>query len=163
MLRKGFTLIELLVVIAIIAMLSAIIVGPIQSARQKSRDARKMADLRMIQTALYSYFDDTGTFPANPNPCCGATEGDSSYNTVMQTLVSSGHLQSIPRSPGGSWANGGYAYYDYGGTIGGLLVTTLEAAPNSTTGVSPSCRPWSAGQNWCDQSSNKYYCLCSPR
>lgn len=160
---KGFTLIELLVVIAIIGLLSSVIIAPIQTSRKKARDARKMSDLKAIQTALYMYFDDNGAMPGNPNPCCGAVEGSAEYNTVMQSLVTGGYLQSIPKSPLGSWANGGYAYYNYGGpTIGALMVTTLEAAQANTDGVPPSCRPWASGQNWCDQSVNKYYCICSP-
>lgn len=160
---RGFTLIELLVVIAIIGLLSSVLVASINNSRVKARDAKRIADLKAMQTALYVYFDENGKMPDNPNPCCGAIEGSAEYNTVMQTLVNGGYLQSIPKSPKGSPSTGWYAYYNYGGPqIGALLVTTLEGGANSTTGISPSCRPWLPAQNWCDQSSNKYYCLCSP-
>lgn len=60
---KGFTLIELLVVIAIIGILASIIIASLNSARQKSRDARRIADLKQIQTALALYFHDHNEYP----------------------------------------------------------------------------------------------------
>lgn len=57
---RGFTLIELLVVIAIIGLLSTVIAAPITEARKKGRDAKKIADIRSISTALNIYADDNG-------------------------------------------------------------------------------------------------------
>ncbi|MDB5260612.1 MAG: gspG [Candidatus Nomurabacteria bacterium] len=57
---KGFTLIELLVVIAIIGLLSTVIAAPITESRRKGRDAKKVADLRAISTALQLYAEDNG-------------------------------------------------------------------------------------------------------
>lgn len=62
---KGFTLIELLVVIAIIGLLATVIAGPVQAARKKGRDAKKIADIKGIQAALSQYSEDNaGTYPA---------------------------------------------------------------------------------------------------
>jgi type II secretion system protein G len=60
--NKGFTLIELLVVIAIIGLLSTMAVVSLNSARGKSRDARRMSDIKQIQTALEMYNNDEGTY-----------------------------------------------------------------------------------------------------
>lgn len=61
--RQGFTLIELLVVIAIIGILASIVLASLNSARTKSRDARRVADIKQIQLALELYFDAKGEYP----------------------------------------------------------------------------------------------------
>jgi prepilin-type N-terminal cleavage/methylation domain-containing protein len=61
--KKGFTLIELLVVIAIIGILASVVLASLNSARKKSRDARRVADIKQIQLALELYFDSKSTYP----------------------------------------------------------------------------------------------------
>lgn len=61
--NKGFTLIELLVVIAIIGLLSTLAVVALNSARMKSRDARRLSDVKQIQTALELFYNDQGMYP----------------------------------------------------------------------------------------------------
>ncbi len=158
--NKGFTLIELLVVISIIGLLASVVMVSLNSARAKARDARKMADFRSISNAFQLFYDSNGRMPNNYNPCCGVVEGDGYYEQSMQELVTSGFLGAIPKSPGG----GLYAYYNYGAnnSVGAIMVTDLETVPNTTTGVSPSCRPWGAGTNWCSTTNSKEYCICNP-
>ena len=62
--KKGFTLIELLVVIAIIGLLSTLAVVALNTARSKSRDAKRVADIKQIQTALELYSGDESGYPA---------------------------------------------------------------------------------------------------
>jgi prepilin-type N-terminal cleavage/methylation domain-containing protein len=52
---RGFTLIELLVVIAIIGILSTLAVIYLGNSRSKARDARRMSDLRAIQSSIELY------------------------------------------------------------------------------------------------------------
>ncbi|HTK60703.1 MAG TPA: prepilin-type N-terminal cleavage/methylation domain-containing protein [Candidatus Baltobacteraceae bacterium] len=66
--RKGFTLIELLVVIAIIGLLSTLAVVALNSARQRSRDAKRVSDIRQIQTALELGYAEIGGYPSAPSP-----------------------------------------------------------------------------------------------
>ena len=63
---KGFTLIELLVVIAIIGILSSVVLASLNTAREKSRDAKRVSDIKQLQLALELYFDSQSpnTYPA---------------------------------------------------------------------------------------------------
>jgi len=61
--KKGFTLIELLVVISIIGLLSTISVVALNGARKKGRDAKRVGDMKQIQTALELYFNDNYVYP----------------------------------------------------------------------------------------------------
>jgi prepilin-type N-terminal cleavage/methylation domain-containing protein len=74
--KKGFTLIELLVVIAIIGLLSTLAVVSLNSARGKARDARRISDVKTIQTALELYKSDNGEqLFATPVAAVGAWAG----------------------------------------------------------------------------------------
>lgn len=56
-------MIELLVVIAIIGILSSVVLASLNSARQKSRDAKRVSDIQNLQLALELYFDSNSAYP----------------------------------------------------------------------------------------------------
>lgn len=86
--RKAFTLVELLVVIAIIGLLATLSVIALNSARAKSRDAKRVTDVKQISTALELFFNDAGRYPTNLEWASGSLE----YNG--QT-----YLTTIPSAP----------------------------------------------------------------
>lgn len=61
--NSGFTLIELLVVIAIIGILSSVVLASLNSARTKSRDARRIGDIKQLQLAMEMYYDSNSEYP----------------------------------------------------------------------------------------------------
>lgn len=63
--QKGFTLIEILVVVAIIALLTSIALISLMSARQKSRDVKRLSDMTQMNTALEVFFAHNKGYPAS--------------------------------------------------------------------------------------------------
>lgn len=89
--NKGFTLIELLVVIAIIGLLASVVLLALNSARAKARNAKRLADVRQIASALELYFNDKSAYPTAPS--AGVLS-----NTTAPGL-SPGYIGLIPTAP----------------------------------------------------------------
>lgn len=125
---SGFTLIELLVVIAIIGVLASIVLASLNNARRKSRDARRITDVKQIQLALELFFDgETSMYPTPSGICDGATL----YG--LQTLVTEGYIPQVPRDPLSNGTDRCYIYAAPAATptvyhLGTILEDTANAA-----------------------------------
>lgn len=86
--NRGFTLVELLVVIAIIGILASVVLVSLNTARSKSRDARRVADVRQLSLALENYYDDNLVYP---NQATG--------NVINSTVIGSTYIASVPNDP----------------------------------------------------------------
>jgi prepilin-type N-terminal cleavage/methylation domain-containing protein len=63
---KGFSLLELLIVIAIIGILVSVGVVSYSTAQKKSRDSRRMSDVKAVQSAFEQYYaDNNGSYPSS--------------------------------------------------------------------------------------------------
>src|SRR4051812_24477977 len=103
--KKGFTLIELLAVLAIISILMSIVLGTIQTARIKARDARRSGDIRQVINALALMYDADGKFPCHTVQ----TDRDWSGNVnsdFMLPFIQRKFLTALPTDP----SNGDYKY-----------------------------------------------------
>lgn len=128
--KKGFTLIEILVVIAIIGILSALALVSFSSARARSRDARRMSDLRQMLTALELYNNDQAVYPS----ASGISLGDVNHACLNSSGFgvqgcSSPYMMKVPTDPQGG-------YYTYTGSSTSYVITaTLEGTVNNLSGT----------------------------
>lgn len=127
--EKGFTLIELLVVIAIIGLLSTLAIVALGSARMKSRDTRRLSDLKQIQTAFEMYNNENnGTYPATTT-VLGNIEHACLTSSGFQPGGSCGGAYiNFPKDP-----SGGYYSYTGGGTDYAVYAN-LEGTTNDLSG-----------------------------
>ncbi len=88
--KQGFTLIELLVVIAIIGLLSTLSILALNQARARARDARRVADVSQMRTALEMYYNDNANYPDDAS----TTAGDS-----ITGASGAIYLRAIPTPP----------------------------------------------------------------
>ena len=133
--KKGFTLIELLVVIAIIGILSSVVLASLNSARKKSRDARRIADLGQIRLALELYFDAS----ANPK----------TYPAALSSLAPT-YIPALPADP----LTAQYSYELCSATkyhIGAALEESTNPAltGNNDAAVSGCTATWGANASAC--------------
>ncbi|HNX11089.1 MAG TPA: prepilin-type N-terminal cleavage/methylation domain-containing protein, partial [bacterium] len=134
--KKAFTLVELLVVIAIIGLLATLSVIALNSARAKSRDAKRVADVKQISTALELFFNDAGRYPTDLEWASGSLE----YNgqTYLTTIPSApspadGSCDSTTNSFSYTQDNSGESYtltFCTGGVVGSLAAGELCATPS---------------------------------
>ncbi len=86
--KSGFTIIELLVVIVVIAILIALTLPNLFGLQKRARDDTRKNDLKNVQSALGTYFNDTNNYP-------------SALSSLSPT-----YLNSVPNDPRG----GAYTY-----------------------------------------------------
>lgn len=117
--KRGFTLIELLVVISIITLLASAALASLNNVRMKTRDAKRLTDMRILITVLELYYDLNGRYPSpGSDLCCngwdqGPCQADNSF---IPALAAAEYLSVVPTDPlgGSGTACYGYSYYRYG-------------------------------------------------
>ena len=130
--KKGFTLIELLVVIAIIGLLSTLSILALNSARARARDAKRISDVKQIQTALEMYYNDAGDYPASADPGASVSYGGNTYLRVIPTPPTPVDGGACPATqPAYTYAKTGSGQ---GGTSSYTIQYCLGATVNTITG-----------------------------
>ena len=131
--KPGFTLIELLVVIAIIGLLSTLSILALNTARARARDAKRIADVKQIQTALEMYYNDTGAYPDTASVAPGLPIFSANGTFLRQVPA--------PPTPADGADCGSPLAYTYTGTGSGAAGTAsytlkycLGATINTVTG-----------------------------
>ncbi len=103
---KGFTLIELLVVVAILGVLATITMVSLSDARARSRDARRVQDMKTLQDALALYQTRVTLYP----DASTAITINGTTDVLSLALKSEGSMSSVPVDPLNR-AQGGVNYF----------------------------------------------------
>lgn len=138
----GFTLIELLVVIAIIGLLSTLAVVSFGNARQKSRDTKRISDIKTIQSGLELYFGDNDAYPVATT---AITLGSASYDVLCDVATTAGfqantasctagliYMNPVPAAPTPPTGNG-YTYST--DATGSTYTLTFVTEANNLAGL----------------------------
>lgn len=132
---SGFTLIELLIVIAIIGILVSVSVVSYGSAQKKSRDSRRISDMKAVQSAWEQYYaDNSANYPGTTTATTCAT----SMMTTPTTYLPNG-LPVDPKS--GTAYPQMYAGWSSCSSTSYCFCAGLEAQINTTTDCSGSAKP----------------------
>jgi len=127
--RSAFTLIELLVVISIIGLLSTIAIVSLGASRAKSRDTKRIADLKQISTAVELFYNDNGHLPTNITGW-----GNIFWGSQPQFIADmTPYMPNLPVDPLKPKQVGDYFYLDLNNTAGKY---TLCAMLEKSTGNS---------------------------
>ena len=96
---KGFTLIEMLVVVSLIGILSGIALNVIniKKVQQRSRDSRRIGDVKRVQTALELYFADNRAYPVSLS-WVNINSADNAVKTGLTTSPNI-YIDTLPTDP----------------------------------------------------------------
>jgi prepilin-type N-terminal cleavage/methylation domain-containing protein len=103
----AFTLIELLVVIAIIAILAALLLPALSSAKDKAHRTRCISNLRQIGLGMTLYADDAnGLYPESDDKIpWGQTGSNAHKHGWMEQIVSYTQNTNIYHCPSDRWSS----------------------------------------------------------
>ena len=101
--KFAFTLVELLVVIAIIGLIATLSVIALGNARAKSRDAKRVNDIKQAQTALELFFNDQRRYPTADEWNTGSLYATGTFGTTT-------YMERIPAVPIGGTCSNDYSY-----------------------------------------------------
>ena len=142
--QKGFTLIELLVVIAIIGLLASVVLVALNGAREKSREAKRLADVSQMSAAFELMFNDSNAYPTGANSAVA-----SGYSAAAGAILGNGQgLMAVTTKGTFNLTPTYIGLVPYNPTpidsgTGAALCNTAAAVTTASTAATPAAGPTS--------------------
>ena len=155
--KSAFTLIELLVVIAIIAIIATITVVALQNSRANARDAKRLADVKQMQTALELYFNDNGSYPTSVTSTIAS--GSNIYMTTLPIAPTPVDGSCTTTTNAYTYSSNGSTYsitFCLGGRTSGLSSGDKIATRDGVANYTP-VAPWNCGDTLVDSRDSQQY------
>ncbi|MEI7452145.1 MAG: fibrobacter succinogenes major paralogous domain-containing protein [Candidatus Falkowbacteria bacterium] len=138
--KKGLSLIEIIVVVAIIGILASVAVVALNNSRVKSRDAKRVADVKQIQTALQLFFANNQRYPSAQEFAQNSLVTASVVNGQMVTTT---YMAKIPTPPtvvdGNCSSTSGSYSYDVASNGSSYTISYCVAAPTGSIAAGVHC------------------------
>gem|GEM_PF-1826904 len=134
--KSAFTLIELLIIIVIVGVITSMTFISLNGTRAKSRDTKRISDIRQLQSALEMYRNDNVNYPPNGGVVAG--------QPLVGAINNQTYMKKVPVAPGtndGSCTSDSYTYsqdnsgssyhitYCLGGAVQSAGPSSCEAVP----------------------------------
>jgi prepilin-type N-terminal cleavage/methylation domain-containing protein len=165
--QKGFTLVEIILVTVIIAILAGTVISVINIPRiqARSRDSRRVGDIKRMQTALELHFADNRSYPDFSTSWVEVNTAG--FSTAMASYISD--TPQDPRNGESSgvscFGSGNYGYW-YRTTAGGAtyvlgtIVEMAETAEDDMCSSVPNCA--NAAYACPTATATRCYCVQNP-
>ena len=154
--QAGFTIVEMLIVVTILALLAGVLVPVLNDSAATSRDARRSADLKAVQSALEAFKRVNGEYPTTDDSWSVENGTNKNYgaNGYIKDLVPT-FLPALPKDPNEKTEFGtdGYSYRSDGTDFKFLAKSTPESFPAGNPFYDPS----GIKKNWQVSSPGGYH------
>ena len=149
---RAFTLIELLVVIAVIALLMAILIPVLRSAREQGYRVVCLSNLKQLTLAWLTYASEYDSRMvkgrAFGRDSHGAIVRESWAGTAFQSMSRSELIQDPNKGALWPWIQDVDIYRCPRGRAGHLLTYTIVASANGNNNVEGTYLPYTGGSEW---------------
>jgi prepilin-type N-terminal cleavage/methylation domain-containing protein len=95
--RRGFTIMELLVSLAIIAVLLSVVLVLMDNVRERTRDSKRVSDMREVSKAFELYAVENGRFPIAVETV--TITGEDAVSTALESAETISEMPTDPIHP----------------------------------------------------------------
>ncbi|MDD3711263.1 MAG: FISUMP domain-containing protein [Patescibacteria group bacterium] len=141
--------------------MATLAVVALQNARKNARDAKRMADVKQIQTALELYYNDIGSYPLTGEIDESIATGSNTYMAIIPTAPTPADGDCSDEENEYTYTSSdGITYtieFCTGSGVGGLNEGLKLASPSGIVSTTTPPVPWACGDSLTDSRDSNVY------